>query len=435
MKRTTLRLFFSLFSMILLLAACSPQSVLGDGVQSTPTAAPGINSTDACPASIGQLPTCLTPTAMRKAYGIQSLYEKGYTGKGQTIIDIVSFGSPTIQQDMKVFDQTFNLPPVNLQVITPLNVPEYDPHHDKSGWADETTLDVQIIHALAPDAKIILLVSPVAETEGTVGLPEFRQLEQYTIDHKLGNIVSHSWGASELTFKDAKGQAELNAWNQLLEKATTQQGMTYFSSSGDNGATDYSDLNATKLAHVQTTSFAASSPWVTSVGGTNLVENHGTFKEVAWTGSGGGFSQFFSMPDYQKLLPAATQEQFKNRRGVPDVSAVADPFTGMAVYINGNWTQAGGTSASSPVWAAIMAIADQMAGRPLGFINPALYKIAASNSYRQAFRDITQGNNDNPSVKVKGFETAAGWDAVTGLGTPNAEILVPALIKEIPKTA
>ncbi|GHO87222.1 S53 family peptidase [Dictyobacter formicarum] len=432
MKRTTLRLLFSLFSMILLLAACSPQSVLGDGVQSTSTVATSNASDDACPASIKQLPTCLTPNAMRKAYGIQSLYEKGYTGKGQTVIDIVSFGSPTIQQDMKVFDQTFNLPPVNLQVIAPLHVPEYDPHHDKSGWASETTLDVQIIHALAPDAHIVLLVSPVAEIEGTIGLPEFRQLEQYAIDHKLGNIVSHSWGASELTFQDAKGQAELKAWDQLLEKGTTQQGMTYFSSSGDNGATDYADLQATKIANVPTTSFAASSPWVTSVGGTNLVNDHGTFKEVAWTGSGGGFSRFFSMPDFQKLLPPATQEQFKNRRGVPDVSAVADPFTGMAVYINGNWTQAGGTSASSPVWSAVMALANQMAGRPLGFINPALYKIATSGNYQQAFRDITQGNNDNLSAKVKGYPAVTGWDAVTGLGTPNAEYLVPALIKEIP---
>ncbi|GCE17822.1 S53 family peptidase [Dictyobacter kobayashii] len=431
MKRTTLRLFFSLFSMVLLLAACSPQSALGDGVQPTPTPATGTTSIETCPASIRQLPTCLTPKAMRQAYGIQSLYQKGYTGKGQTVIDIVSFGSPTIQQDMQVFDQTFNLPPVNLQVIAPLNVPEYDPNHDKAGWAGETTLDVQIIHALAPDAKIVLLVSPVAEIEGVTGLPEFRQLEQYAIDNKLGNIVSHSWGASELTFKDAQGQAELKAWDQLLEKGTTQQGMTYFSSSGDNGATDYADMQGKKIANVATTSFAASSPWVTSVGGTNLVNNNGVFKEQAWSGSGGGFSQFYSIPSYQQLLPPATQEQFKNRRGVPDVSAVADPFTGMAVYISGNWTQAGGTSASAPVWSAIMAIANQMAGRPLGFINPALYKIATSSDYQQAFRDITQGNNDNLTAKVKGYSATTGWDAVTGLGTPNAAYLIPALIKEI----
>ncbi|GER87038.1 hypothetical protein KDW_12000 [Dictyobacter vulcani] len=429
MKRT-LRLFVPLLLIMLMLPSCGPVFAVGTDGQPTPKATSASKATT-CPASLRQLPTCLTPEAMRQAYGIQPLYQKGFTGKGQTIVDIVSFGSPTLQEDMAVFDKTFNLPAVNLQEISPLNTPESDPHHDKSGWAAETTLDVQIIHALAPDAKIVVLISPVAETEGTVGLPEFRQLEQYTIDHKLGNIVSHSWGASELTFKDKKGQDELKLWNQLLETATTRQGMTYFSSSGDNGATDYADLDAKKIANVPTTSFAADSPWVTSVGGTSMVNSNGTFKEIAWAGSGGGFSSFYATPAYQKLLPASTLEQFKGRRGVPDVSAVADPFTGMAVYIGGSWTQAGGTSASSPVWSAIMALANQMAGRPLGFINPALYKIATTGTYHQAFNDVTVGNNDNPAAKVKGFAATSGWDAVTGLGTPNAQYLIPALIKEM----
>jgi len=125
---------------------------------------------------------------MRIAYGIAPLIQKGFTGKGQTVIDIVSFGSPTLQQDMDVFNRQFGLPPITIQQISPLNVPESDPHHDKSGWAAETTLDVEIIHALAPDAGITVLISPVAETEGTLGLPEFRQLLQYAIDHKLGRF-------------------------------------------------------------------------------------------------------------------------------------------------------------------------------------------------------------------------------------------------------
>ncbi|GCE25668.1 hypothetical protein KDA_11520 [Dictyobacter alpinus] len=431
MKRT-LRLLVPLLLIFLMLPSCGPVLAVGTDGQPTPTPQPTrAASTDACPAIIRQLPTCLTPNAMRKAYGIDALHKQGFTGKGQTVVDIVSFGSPTLQKDMEVFDKTFNLPPVNLQIISPLSVPEYDPHHDKSGWAAETTLDVQIIHALAPDAKIVVLVSPVAETEGTIGLPEFRKLEQYTIDNKLGNIVSHSWGASELTFKDQKGQDELKLWNTLLQKGTTQQGMTYFSSSGDNGATDFADMDAKKIADVPTTSFAADSPWVTSVGGTTLETKNGSFQEKAWSGSGGGFSSFYPTPSYQKLLPAGTLAQFKDRRGVPDVSAVADPFTGLAVYIAGSWTQAGGTSASAPVWSAITAMANQKAGHPLGFINPALYKIATSGAYPQAFHDVTIGNNDNPTAKVKGFNAVEGWDAVTGLGTPNAEILVPALIKEI----
>ena len=268
-----MRLFTIFVFSLLLLTSCGLTPTIGTGTQATITATTGrAPITDTCPAFPGlETSACLTPQGMRQAYGLNSLSQKGYTGKGQTVIDIVSFGSPTIQKDMNVFDTTFHLPAVNLQIISPLTVAESGTQ-DKSGWAGETTLDVQIIHALAPDAKIVLLVSPVDETEGVIGLPEFRQLEQYAIDHKLGNIVSHSWGASEVTLADSKAKQELQLWNDLLQKGTTQDGMTYFSSSGDNGASDYSDLKATKLSHIATTSFAADSPWVTSVGRDNAQE-------------------------------------------------------------------------------------------------------------------------------------------------------------------
>jgi subtilase family serine protease len=364
---------------------------------------------------------------MRLAYGIDSLIQQGFTGKGQTIIDLVSFGSPTLQRDMDVFDQAYDLPPVDLQILSPLNEPERDPHNDKHGWADETELDVEIMHALAPEAKVIVLTSPVAETEGTFGLPEFRQLEQYIIDHKLGNIVSQSWGASELTLADTQGQQELQQWNSVLQQGAIQNAITYFASSGDEGATDYRDDNR-HLATEATTSFATDNPWVTSVGGTTLTRSSSDFQEKAWNGSGGGFSRFYQMPDYQTTLPEPTQKQFNNRRGVPDVSAAADPFTGLGVYLSGQWTMAGGTSASAPVWAALMAIANQMAGHPLGFINPGLYKLAGSNTYHQDFRDVVEGNNTNQAAKVEGYPAVPGWDPVTGLGTPNAEQLIPDLI-------
>jgi subtilase family serine protease len=170
---------------------------------------------------------------------------------------------------------------------------------------------------------------------------------------------------------------------------------------------------------------------VTSVGGTTLRNENNSLSEVGWPDSGGGFSKIYAMPSYQKQLPAATQSQFQNRRGVPDVSAVADPYTGMAFYEDGAWSQAGGTSASSPVWSAIMAVANQMAGHPLGFINPTLYKIAASASYNKDFHDITQGNNSNQQAGVVGYNAAPGWDPVTGLGTPDAANLIPAMIKDM----
>ncbi len=385
---------------------------------------------DACPTSLSFLNDCQTPESMRAAYGLTPLIQKGYTGQGQTIIDIVSYGSPTLQQDMNVFDQQFNLPPITIKQISPLNEPGSGTSKDRSGWADETTLDVEIIHALAPGANIVVLTSPVAETEGTVGLPEFRKLLQYTIDNKLGSIVSNSWGASEATLKDAAGQAELQQWNTLLQTATTQDGLTLLASSGDNGATDYTDLNGQHLATTPTSSFPNDSPWVTSVGGTALHRNGATFSETAWNSggasSGGGFSAFYSLPSYQQLLPASVQSIMKNRRGLPDVAGNADPMTGLAMYENGAWSTAGGTSAAAPMWAAVVAIANQMAGHPLGFINPSLYKVGTSARYLQDFHDIISGNNT--SGEVVGFNAIPGWDPITGLGTPNAVNLLPDLI-------
>jgi subtilase family serine protease len=278
----------------------------------------------------------------------------------------------------------------------------------------------------------------VSETEGIVGLPEYRQLEQYIIDHKLGYIVSQSWGASELTLQDSQCRQELRRWENLFKQGTLKYHVTYFSSSGDSGATDAIDANG-DLAKVPTTSFSPDSPWVTSVGGTSLhligsARTGVSVSETAWSdpgdgsGSGGGFSRFYRMPSYQKLLPVATQQQFKNRRGVPDVSADADPETGLAIYELSQWTLGGGTSASAPVWAAITAIANQMARHPLGFLNPGLYKLAASRTYGRDFHEITQGNNDNLVAGVKGYSAALGWNAVTGLGSPNAANLIPDLI-------
>jgi subtilase family serine protease len=436
--------------LLVLLCACTTGST-GSGTTASATPKPALTPlpasalSDICPQPLKVVSTCLTPHALRVAYGIEPLYEKGFAGKGQTVIDIVSFGSPTLQQDLAKYDTTFGLPPINLQIISPLNVAKYDPRGDAPGWASETTLDVEIIHALAPDAKVVVLISPVAETEGTIGLPEFRQLIHYAIDNHLGNIFSQSWGASELTLQDQQGQQELQQWNTLFQQATTTQHMTFFSSSGDSGATDYADIAGAKLANVRTTSFAPDSPWVTSVGGTSLRHDGTTYTETAWGSnasigdsgaSGGGFSRFFAEPSYQKTLPASMQGEFQNHRGVPDVAADADPATGLAMYETGiggggnidGWTLAGGTSAAAPVWSAIMAITNQMAGHPLGFINPALYKLAASSTYGQDFHDITVGNNDNPLARVQGYSAAKGWDPVTGLGSPNAEKLIPDLI-------
>ncbi len=437
----TFRRLFAILVTLLLLSACAPLGSNNDGKMSpaltrAPVQSPTSTAIAACPAELGT-DACRTPYDLRVAYGVQSLIERGFTGKGQTIVDIVSYGSPSLQQDMDVFDKQFGLPPITIKVLSPLGTKPVDHPSvkDMIGWAGETELDVQIIHAIAPDAGIVVLTSPVDETEGTIGLPQFRQLEQYALTKHLGNIISQSFGASEVTLKqDPLGQQEIQKWDAFFKQATTQQGITFFASSGDNGATDYADLQATKLSPTPTTSFPTDDPWVTGVGGTTLQPEGTGFQETAWSGSGGGFSSFFATPSYQQTLPASVQNLLNQRRGVPDVAGDADPNTGLAIYIPGGWTLGGGTSASAPLWAAFIAIADQMAGHHLGFINPALYKLASTSAYTKDFHDITAGNNsvvDNGRVQVQGYPAVRGWDPVTGLGTPVLDKLLPDLIATI----
>lgn len=406
----------------LLLGACAP---LGGASSSAPKATP-------TPTTIIQNGHMLySPEQFRAAYGVTSLLQRGYTGKGQTVVLIESFGSPTVQQDLDVYNRRFGLPPLQLKILAPIGTVPFDPtNRDMVGWLGETEEDVETIHALAPDAQITILTSPVSETEGTVGMPQFLQLLQYAVQNHLGTIISQSWAASEATLTDQAGQQTIQQFDQFYQQATTQDHITFFGSSGDNGATDYADVAMTHFATTPTVNFPASDPWVTAVGGTQLTISGGAVSETGWSYSGGGFSAFYPQPSFQKTLSAAEQTAAAGHRGVPDIAASADTTSGLAIYVDGEWGVSNGTSAGSPTWAALIAIADQMAGHPLGYLNPALYSLAASNSYSADFRDITQGNNsytDN-GVNVQGYSCAAGWDPVTGLGSPNAAHLLPALI-------
>lgn len=425
---------------LLMLTACSSFSAQSPGNGSTPTATsiPTSNAelsptstSDLCPSDLSQIKNCFTPHAMRMAYGVEALTRQGFTGKGQTVIDIVSFGSPTLQQDMDVFDRQFGLPPITVQVISPLGTVPFDSNNqDMLGWAGETELDVQIIHAIAPDAGIVVMTSPVSETEGTIGLPEFMKLEQYAVAHHLGHIFSQSYTASEATLTDNAGQQLVKQYADFYKQISTQQGFTIVSGSGDNGATDFADIKATKFAPTQTVNFPADVPWVTAVGGTTLTRTTNGYNETVWPGSGGGVSKFFNEPAFQQGLPHVVQSALAGHRGLPDIAGDADPGTGMAFFFAGRWQQTGGTSASTPLWAAIIAIANQKAGHPLGFINPGIYKLGTSANNRQDFRDITVGNNsvNQGGVQVQGFQAVAGWDAVTGWGAPQASQFIPDLI-------
>ena len=425
-----------------LLAACGPFGGSNSGgaaqtpvAQLTHTATavqtPAGTIVDTCPGSLGQLKNCYIPHALRVAYGLEALTEQGFTGKGQTVVDIVSFGSPTLQQDMDVFDRQFALPPITVKVVASLGTVPFNPkNNDMVGWALETELDVQIIHAIAPDAGIVVMTSPVDETEGTIGLPQFLKLEQYAVSHHLGQVFSQSYVASETTLSDSAGRQLVKTYADFYQQITTQQRWTVVSGSGDHGATDFADVAATRLSPTPIVNFPADVPWVTTVGGTTLARAASGYNETAWPASGGGFSKFFSEPDFQKGLPQPVQAQLGGRRGLPDVAADANPETGMAFYFDGNWSLTGGTSASTPLWAGMIAVADQVAGHPLGFINPGIYKLATSSSSAQDFRDITVGNNtvDVNGTPVPGYPAVQGWDAVTGWGAPNAQKLLPDLV-------
>ena len=195
-------------------------------------------STTACLAQIGI--NCYTPVQYRKAYNLNRLYARGVTGRGRTIVIVNSFGSPTIRHDIKVFDKQFGFPNPNLKILKFGNVPPFDPTNaTQVGWAEETTLDVEYAHSIAPRAKIVLAETPVAETEGVTGLPEMMNAERALINAGVGDVISQSFGATENTFP---GFSQGN-FSSLLNlryafKDALAHHVTVLAASGDDGATD-----------------------------------------------------------------------------------------------------------------------------------------------------------------------------------------------------
>jgi subtilase family serine protease len=375
---------------------------------------------------------CYSPQEIQNAYGLASILNAGYTGVGETIIIIVSFGSPTIAQDLQIFDADYGLPdPPSFTVLAPLGTVPFDPtNSDQVGWAFETTLDVEWAHAIAPGANIVLLTSPVSETEGMQGMPEFLLLEQYALDHHLGKIISQSWGATENTLFTPAGQQVFEDFERFYQDAA-QQNVTVLASAGDVGSGN-PDINGT-IYPFPSVIFPASSPLVTAVGGTSLyADTSGKYQsETVWSNSigagGGGVSQRFREPLYQKLLANSVQKALRNYRGIPDVAYNADPNTAILVYAGflsgaAAYYFIGGTSEGSPQWAGIIADANQLAGHPLGFLNLKLYSLVALVGQSQFFHDITLGNNGFNGIP--GYGATTGWDLASGWGTPNLGNLV-----------
>ena len=434
---------------------------------------------------------CFTPQAIQASYDVGPLYSAGITGDGYTIAVVDSFGNDKMAHDLHVFDQAFGIAPMcGEQGVTcepgmpkfktfsfqgsPATKPPPDNNspgqEDRSAWALEVALDVETAHAMAPGANILLVTTPTAETLGVQGFPDMMKAEKYVIDHDMADVISQSFGAAEQSFGSEQSLRNLRDAFQAAQGAN----VTMLASSGDAGTANDKKTPVGKGGSTlpfPTVSWPGSDPLVTGVGGTSLctdpfnvtsrvVDNTDPpiqcqdpaaagQAEVVWqrldagVATGGGFSSVFDRPSYQDVLPTGSTP-IGAHRGVPDIALQANSRTGALVYISlppdGNsglicgsapcstgWYDIGGTSLSSPQWAGLVALADQMHGGRLGLINPRLYSIASSPAaYASDYYDVTVGNNQaNPDIP--GYSASVGWDPTTGLGTPNAANLVPAL--------
>lgn len=379
-----------------------------------------------------------TPAQIRAAYYVNPLLGLGINGTGQTIVIVDSFGSPTIQHDLSVFDRAFGLPdPPALQIIAPAGkIPRFSAANSSMvGWAWETTLDVEWAHVMAPRAKIVLAETPVSESEGTTGFPQIQAAEQYVIAHHLGGVISQSFGATEQTFPSPSAIRALR--RAYTDAAKPANNITVVSASGDAGATDYQN-NGTSLYTYPVTSWPASDPLVTAVGGTE-VQLNGSGNRIApdqvWNdgsalASGGGQSTVFSRPAYQAGITAISG----NRRGVPDLAMSAacashsvDVFASF-MSKGGGWSAICGTSEATPLLAGVITLVGQVVGHPVGLINPYLYQMAAARD--KGIVDITRGSNTvgfaqgGKNFTVQGWAAVPGYDLASGLGTINAHWFV-----------
>jgi len=394
---------------------------------------------ESCRETVGT--PCYSPQEIRTAYGMNGLINSGMVGAGETIVIIDSYGSPTIAADLATFDAGFGLPdPPSFTVLAPLGTVPWNPtlYPDQPGWAAETTLDVEWAHAMAPGASIVLMTSPVDETEGVQGMPEFLALEKYALDHHLGKIISQSWGATENTlFRDTAGPQgpKVIADFEAFYRRAAAERVTVLAAAGDSGSSNV-ETNGVTFYPFPTVGYPASSPFVTGVGGTILTtDTSGNYQsEVVWNdpgccAGGGGISQLFKIPDYQSdALPREVRKELGGMRGVPDISYNADCNNAILIYLSffgpdsAGWYTICGTSEGSPQWAGIVADLNQYAGRPLGFLNPALYAAGGLGEFYKFGRDITVGNNallDVSGAVAPGYSATPGWDPASGWGTPN----------------
>jgi len=395
---------------------------------------------------------CYQGPQLQVAYNLGPLFRRGITGAGETIVIVDSYGSPTIRRDLAIYDAQYGLaaPPSFTILQSAGPVPRYKENSDFEGWAGETTLDVEAAHTMAPGANILLVETPVSETEGVTGFPQIVRAENYVIDHHLGDVISQSFGATEETFPDAASVMALRS--AYLNAAA--QGVTVLAATGDDGVTDVGLDQVTFYTH-RVVSWPPSDPLVTAVGGTQLhldAAGNRTSPDTVWNdtynvaqnelaygnagpnpdASNGGVSAIFARPWYQNRVADVVGDA----RGVPDITMSAACNGAIQNYQSfpgspAGWYLSCGTSEATPLFAGIVALADQVAGHRLGLINPALYAMKADNA--PGLVPVTSGNNTvtftqhGHTYTIIGYQARRGYNLASGLGTVNAAWFVPTL--------
>lgn len=370
------------------------------GLDSKPQARPHFRFRPPFKPARGAAPASFTPVDLARLYD----FPDG-DGAGQCIA-IIELGGGYRDSDLSAYFKKLGVKAptvVSVGVDDAKNAPTGNPN----GPDGEVTLDIEIAGAIAPGARIAVYFAPNSDA-GFVDAVN-RALHDST---NQPSVISISWGGPESNWSSQS----ISAFNAVLQSAAAL-GVTVCAASGDSGSSDGASDGSD---HVD---FPASSPYVLGCGGTSLTGSaSGIGSEVVWNdgdqggSGGGGVSSVFALPVWQKGLSVTRNGRHVAlaKRGVPDVAGDASPQTGYEVLIDGEETVVGGTSAVAPLWAALIARINALNGSPAGFVNPKLYKA------QTAFHDITEGNNGT-------FSASAGWDACTGLGSPDGGKIAAAL--------
>lgn len=387
---------------------------------------------------------CYSVRQLARAYDVDKAHRAGWTGKGVTVVLPFPLGSPTLRHDLNVFSRAYGLPPMtrkNLVIHKFGHVPTMPEPDDPDAplrylYAEELTLDASMIHAMAPDAKIVVLQTPAREEEPSFFPQILKVTRAYAATHR-GIITSQSYGAWETSLP----KPQLESFDQQVA-AISRTGATMVAANGDWGATNGQSPDSE-------VPWPASSAHVTAVAGTDVhldAEGNRTSPDVVWSdrhnlgvATGGGLSERFGRPRFQDPI----SDQTGNRRATSDIALNGGIDSRVIIYSTynvlggeitnrGGWWRAAGTSESAPLFAGILALARQAARRPLGNINPALYRLGATHISREVagIYDLTAGCNSVPGNK--GFCARRGPDIVSGNGTiHNAARFVPALARAV----